>query len=720
MAEMDYREFLQRREIWEAEGNHLMSREDVARFDSFFADPNEAASYKSEGVTRALVGDFSQFESVEPMMKAYLGAKKCYDLYDRYQGDLSNPQLQQEIKERLMEADLRAGFAICGKDPEDPVSAFSKGCERIANQQMLIQTLEEPDPTAKLRVQNQLERESSENVQQRLNATLNEDLEKRVEIAKILFMNHLGKFQVQDANKNDIEMNENMAEVYAHGGRTMFILPAGKDQKPVMDGIQGSNPEVSGLQSRGWATHGVAPRKLNADGTIAQEAEELKRKLLAAYDPKHHKGMNASVGGLGQVGPQGTVITADGTNGHMYMHLVPGEENTCGMMLVGFENSGPGKSGRLGHVHDHHAKKGGSSAFLSDKSYLGNERGGRIVDLSGISGEQLGALLAGFENGYRNAAKAAQNGDHTLLDACNQLLTGKPMSVGQLKGMLQELQVQPEQIGSVEAARAGHPHAAGYEPIDPEKNPAVAVEYTEQQKDQMPRVTECEGLRMPTPPEVMKKPTFWDKVMHFLSIHSKNSYVSRYEAYQQSLPDRMNEYKENMQRYNNTLKELENGGNPNNLKEAYDRAVQQAEQAFGKAPEKVDVPKVEGKPIAPVERKASAESVELLENALLDRIFQDAGQEAENTEALTEIKNEYREHIRQTEGFQKLVRAGDERIAAVLGDSEKMEKIHADIANDLFEKMQENDPKSLQNEPQKEHVMEQKQVENAPMMVMGG
>ena len=111
---------------------------------------------------------------------------------------------------------------------------------------------------------------------------------------------------------------------------------------------------------------------------------------------------------------------------------------------------------------------------------------------------------------------------------------------------------------------------------------------------------------------------------------------------------------------------------------------------------------------------------DLLENALLDRIFQDAGMEAANTDALTDMKNEYREHIRQTEGFQKLVRAGDERIAAVLGDSEKMEKIHADIANDLFEKMQENDPKSLQNEPQKEHVMEQQQVENAPKMVMGG
>ena len=367
MAEMAYSEFLQRRDVWESGTNHLMSREEVARFDAFFADKEESAQYQSAGFTRALAGDFSQFEAVEPMMKGYLGAKKCYELFDRYNGDITNPQLQHEIKERLMEADLRAGFAFGGNDPENPLNGFFKDCERIANRLMLVQTLETPDSTAKLRLLNQLERENPATAQQNLTTALDEDLEKRVEIAKILFLNHLGKFQVYDAQKQPMEMTENMAEVYAHGGRTMFILPAGADQKPVMDGIQGQNPARSGLKSRSFATHAVNPRTIQKNGTIASEANELRVGALSAYSPSYHKGMNASVGGLGHVGPNGKVITADGTNGHMYMHLVPGKENTCGMMLVGFENSGPGKKGRLGHAHTASAKKAGGSAFLSDK-----------------------------------------------------------------------------------------------------------------------------------------------------------------------------------------------------------------------------------------------------------------------------------------------------------------------------------------------------------------
>jgi hypothetical protein len=58
------------------------------------------------------------------LLKGYLGAKKCYDLFDRYKGDASDPALQQELKERLMEADLRTGFAMGGKDPKDSVSLF--------------------------------------------------------------------------------------------------------------------------------------------------------------------------------------------------------------------------------------------------------------------------------------------------------------------------------------------------------------------------------------------------------------------------------------------------------------------------------------------------------------------------------------------------------------------------------------------------------------------
>ena len=712
MPQMDVTEFLQRREVWESLGSHLMSREDVVKFDEFFANEEESRQFQNSGLARALVGDYGQYETVEPMVKGYLGAKKCYDLYDRYHGDVSDPNLQKEIKERLMEVDLRTGFAMGGKDPRDPVSAFLRSCEQIANRQMLIQTLEEPDPNAKLRLLNQFERENPATAQQRLDAELNKDLEQRVEIAKVLFMNHLGKFQVYNSQRQPMEMNENIAEVYTHGGRTMFILPAGANQKQVMDSIQGAHPEQSGLDSRNFATHSLKPRTFHSDGTIASEAKELKVKGLNAYAPSRHRGMDASIGGLGQIGPHGRTITSDGTNGHMYMHLVEGKSNTCGMMLVGFENAGPGKNGRLDHSHDASAKKAGSSAFLSDKSYLGAETGGRVVDLSGLSGEALCAMLAQFENGYRAAAKAAQAGDPALLDACNDLLTGKLMSVGQVKGMLQDLQVPQEQIGIVDQARAGHSKAEGHKAIAPEENGAIPMKLAENPEKKPFRVTECEGLVRPEPPVVMKKPSFWQKLLHTITFHSKNSYVSQYKEYQRTLPGRIEAYKNSLQEYNDTLTALERGENPGGLRAAYERAVEQAQRKFGQ--EKDAAPQEQNEAVKTDVQQTSKEVTEQLENALLDTMFEGVKPGNATKEEQENLREEFRGHIRETESYNKMILSGDENVAKALNDPEKMSDLCSLVFGEILNKInpQENSKTVDQPQQSKENVMQQN--ENIP------
>lgn len=687
----------------------MMTREMVEQFDGFFADEAQAVQYQSEGVCRAQAGDFSLYETVEPMMKGYLGAKKCYDLYDRYNGDITNPDLQKEIKNRLMEADLRAGFALAGKNPGDSVSEFFKECEKIANRQMLIQTLEDPEPAAKLRLLNQLEQEDPANAQERLKAALDEDLEQRVQIAKMLFMNHLGKFQTYDSEDRLMNANENMAEVYAHGGRTMFILPEGADQQPVMDGIHGSHQELSGLQWRGFATHGVKPRTFKKDGTIASEAEELKLKGLFTFKPGKHRGMNASVGGLGQVGPNGKVITADGTNGHMYMHVVPGEKNTCGMMLVGFENSGPGEKGRLGSTHDASAKKAGGSAFLSDKSYLGKERGGRVVDLSGMSGKELGDLLKSFEKGYREAAKAAQSGDFYLLDACNELLTGKTMSVGQMKGLLQGLDVSKAQIKPVEQARAGHPAVDGYNKISAEANPAIPMQIQENPEKKQLFLTEFDGYPRPKKPELMKKPGFWNKVMYTLSFHSKRSYVSKYNEYQRKLPTEMKRYHSAMMEYNSVMDALKRGLGPNDMQESYNRAVDaaigRAKSVLGISVERPAALKPQEKALSVV-KTASKQVEDQLENALMDKLFGNANK----SRALENQKNAFRERIRGTEGFKKLIAAGDDHVNGILGDPEKMNTAFSIITNEMRGMLGLNQPKNQNNAPQRNNEREMEPV----------
>jgi hypothetical protein len=486
----------------------------------------------------------------------------------------------------------------------------------------------------------------------------------------------------------------------------MFILPAGGNQGQVMERFRGEQSERSGLQRRGFATHGIEPRTFRGDGSIASEAKELKLGKLNAFSFRRHRGMDASIGGLGQIGPNGRVITADGTNGHMYMHLVGGGKNTCGMMLVGFENSGPGSKGRLGSTHDASAKKAGSSTFLSDKSCVGREIGGRVVDLSGLSSEKLAAMLAQFETRYREAARAAQSGDPALLNACNDLLTGKQMSVGQVKGMLQGLQVSEDQIGVVDQARAGHPKAEGYKAIAPEENGAIPMKLAENPEKKPLRVTECEGLVRPEPPAVMKKPSFWKKLLHIITFWTKNTYVNRYKEYQRTLPDRVEAYKNSLQEYNNNLKALEQGENPSGLQEAYERAVQRAQEKFGPSTETSTVQKEAGSTgIKP----ASKEVTEQLENSLLNTLFEGVNSDNASKAEQEKMREEIRGHIRETEGYKKLILSGDDNITAILNDSEKRHYVYTDIFNSAAEKMEQNVKPPINDELQRNNEKEMKQ-----------
>jgi hypothetical protein len=342
-----------------------------------------------------------------------------------------------------------------------------------------------------------------------------------------------------------------------------------------------------------------------------------------------------------------------------------------------------------------------------------------VVDLSGLSGEELAGMLNQFETRYREAARAAQSGDTALLDACNDLLTGKQMSVGQVKGMLQSLQVPENQIGIVDQARAGHPKAEGYKAIAPEENAAIPMKRSENPQKKPFRVTECEGLVRPEPPAVMKKPSLWQRLLHQITFHSKNSYVSQYKEYQRTISDRMEAYKSSLQEYHNNLEALERGENPGGLREAYQRAVEQAERRFGPTERRAEPPQQQQEQVRANVQAASREVAQQLENALLDKLLEGAFPKNATKDAQENLKEQFRGHIRETEGYNRMIRSGDGNISRILSDPQKMEMVYGDVLNGIMGKMEQNKPSRQNDAPQKTNEMEMQKSENAPR-VMGG
>jgi hypothetical protein len=275
-----------------------------------------------------------------------------------------------------------------------------------------------------------------------------------------------------------------------------------------------------------------------------------------------------------------------------------------------------------------------------------------------------------------------------------------------MKGMLQGLQVTEDQIGMVEQARAGHPKAEDYKAIAPEENSAIPMKQEANPQKKPFRVTECEGLVRPEPPEVMKKPSRWQKLLHQITFHSKNSYVSQYKAYQRTLPERIEAYKDTLQEYHRDLEALERGENPRGLREAYKRAVEQAERRFGPTEKKAEAPKAQQEPAKVGAKPASRETVQRLENALLDTLFEGVIPVKETKEEQANLREEFRGHIQGTKGYQRMIQSGDGNIAKILEDPEKMSLVLADVVNGIMEKMNPHEKAPTNDAPQRSNEME--------------
>jgi hypothetical protein len=135
--------------------------------------------------------------------------------------------------------------------------------------------------------------------------------------------------------------------------------------------------------------------------------------------------MDIAMGGVGELGPNQKPVLADGSAGHVYIRKQPGDETTCGSLMIGIESAASLTTSSTGHFHTPLAKSSKQSAFLSDKFGPGDKTDGKTVDLSGLDSSMLAGLLKDFEKKYMDLQKS---GDTKTLNLVNNLLVGKRMS----------------------------------------------------------------------------------------------------------------------------------------------------------------------------------------------------------------------------------------------------------------------------------------------------
>ena len=285
-------------------------------------------------------------------------------------------------------------------------------------------------------------------------------IESQKVLAKTMLMAHLSKYTVKDKKGNEIEYKGSLADTFAHGGRTNFILPHGVNQTAVEESIFGKNPEqTSGLKARTAATHYASRRKVENNAVTKESKEEKVSKAnLVRILADSHYGMNIAAGGYGTIAPNQKPTLVDGTAGHMYCRKSMGDPEHCGSLLIGFESCESGKTSVLGHEHTWMAKSSKQSAFLADKFGVGAKHDGRTVDLSGLSPEQFAKFMNEFDKVYSDLQVKAETDEKARekITNFNKFLAGSRLETDALKEVLTDLGMDAHIVNkSVTCARTG-------------------------------------------------------------------------------------------------------------------------------------------------------------------------------------------------------------------------------------------------------------------------
>jgi hypothetical protein len=465
--------------------------------------------------------DISKFNHLPAFLKEYYGRNALDEFFKddpKYkEGTLPTlkdlkeeglKRLAEKTRDPLFRAAINMIITRKGKNKKGrDLSKIALEYDKFLNQALIMQTLNPMTSEAKERLRNDSAKRTKRTLDGRQSADtmIANNMTKQRHLAKTMLLMQMGRFDktetVMQGNKaitQTGQFDSTIAEALAHGTRVGISLPEGTkaQQKALQQAWTGS---AGNLMSTRFATHDLHRRKVGVKGSRFKEVKlkggftgalkyiftfgRAKKSKPASIGNNY--GMDLSLGGLGRQFNGNRVIDDQGGFGHLYQRYVPGDENTCGGMLVGIENSAPGGmhfiqkrvggydgTSCIGEVHNSKAIAHNQSAFFSRRAFIGDQYGGRTVDLSHVNITQLTRVLNLFDQKYAylqteatkaislslkgkdlEEAEAKRDDAAKKLEKINQVLSGKVMTAQRLSDLLYYLGVK-NRVGIVKEMRS--------------------------------------------------------------------------------------------------------------------------------------------------------------------------------------------------------------------------------------------------------------------------
>jgi len=451
--------------------------------------PSEAE--KKENYQRARNGDYSMAARMSKNDQNEMTIRKANDVVQDLNGNTLTGDLSgdEDLGTKAIDPFYRKGLSLIAKSNTNMGDKAKEAQENI-DQQMMINTMLGPSDADKERLkahyknyddQELLRREyaisregktylgtdggeeglaeherllaernaghtrSDDDVERLANADLAHAKESGDALLRTMFMMQLGKFQSTKKDEAGVKVNsawnKTIANAFAHGGRTAFVLSGGEGD----ESSRRVNESVfrNALSKRAAATHYLQlPEARSRDNSGLKEVGGIKGEVTSVLHKKtfHHYGMDMAIGGIGRkggMGPDGAMmINAQGRNGHMYVGQSDSSNNRKGGLLMGLESDSPYRMNQTGHMHNAAAMaEEGSSTGGLKTDITGEKYGGRTVDMSGLKNSELSSTVDEFSDYFDNL----RNNDAGAYKALVKQITGKRMSEEELFTLMSQM-----------------------------------------------------------------------------------------------------------------------------------------------------------------------------------------------------------------------------------------------------------------------------------------
>lgn len=409
-------------------------------------------------------GDYSNFENLDPVMRNMMATKAVYDLVERYQlrGNEDPEMLCELIKQEgtgasaLLNPTLRLGLSLAQRDSENNFftkeqrSLFLKLDEAMSTAVMYATLTHVPNvEKVEQDIRSKHPNMNAEQVSEEAHKAIEANKAQQIQIAKRLLLMQLSDFKVISDSKetgsnqsSEKAWDKSVSVALSHCSRVVLTFP--KQEKTAINQKEETNKNSAAKHAKMWeyifTTKGstnnerINQAQDNKRGSSTHNIERRKvgdkytKERKVKFNLSGQRGMNCAIGGLGNEGVNGKILSNDGSCGHFYSMYKEGDLEHYGAMLMGLESDCYGVTNQLGHTHDLLATGEQASSLGAQRlDEVGKKYGGRQCDLSGLSAQEIAEWMNKLETKLRSLQAssdglAGEEAAHII-----KALTGKKM-----------------------------------------------------------------------------------------------------------------------------------------------------------------------------------------------------------------------------------------------------------------------------------------------------